>query len=67
MLTKFAPSAYVVPVTINNCWKLNKYGMFPLEVGVNVTLEFHEAIEAKSMKFEELFQKVESTIKNSVV
>ncbi|MFD1294937.1 lysophospholipid acyltransferase family protein [Lutibacter holmesii] len=67
MLTKFAPSAYVVPVTINNCWKLNKFGMFPLQIGVHVTFEIHEPIEAKSMKFEDLFQKVESTVKNSVV
>ena len=67
MLTKFAPSAYVIPVTINNCWKLNKKGMFPLEIGVNVTFETHKPIEAKSMKFDELFKKVESTIKNSVI
>jgi len=67
MLTKFAPSAYVIPITINNCWQINKYGQFPLEIGVNVSFEVHEAIEAKSMKFEDLFQKVESTIKNSVV
>jgi len=67
MLTKFAPSAYVIPITINNCWKLNKKGMFPLEIGVNITFEAHEAIEAKSMKFDELFNKVESTIKNSVI
>jgi len=67
MLTKFAPSAYVIPVSINNCWKLNKYGMFPLNMGVKVTFEFHKAIEAKSMKFEDLFKKVEETIKNNVV
>ena len=67
MLTKFAPSAYVIPLTVNNCWKLNKNGMFPLEIGVKISFEFHEAIEAKSMKFEDLFQKVESTIKNSVI
>ncbi|AMC11492.1 glycerol acyltransferase [Lutibacter profundi] len=67
MLTKFVPSAYVVPVTVNNCWKLNTKGMFPLELGVKITFEFHEAIEAKSMKFEDLFQKVEATIKNSVI
>lgn len=67
MLTKFAPSAYVVPVTINNCWKLNKFGMFPLEIGVHVTFEVHKPMEAKSMKFEDLFNKVESTIKNSVI
>ena len=66
MLTKFAPSAYVIPVSINNCWKLNKFGMFPLEVGVNVTFEFHEPIKANSLKFEDLFKKVETTIKNSL-
>ena len=67
MLTKFAPSAYVIPVTINNCWKLNKNGMFPLEIGVNVTFEFHKPIEARSMQFEDLFEKVEKTIKNAVI
>lgn len=67
MLTKFAPSAYVIPISINNCWKLNKYGQFPLEIGVKVSFELHEAIEAKSMKFEDLFEKVETTIKNSVI
>jgi len=67
MLTKFAPSSYVIPVTINNCWKLNKKGMFPLEIGLKVTFEVHKPIEAKSMKFEELFEKVESTVKNSVI
>ncbi|UMB52774.1 1-acyl-sn-glycerol-3-phosphate acyltransferase [Lutibacter sp. A64] len=67
MLTKFAPSAYIIPVTINNCWKLNRFGMFPLEVGVKVTFNFHEPIEASSLKFEDLFKKVESSIKNSVI
>lgn len=67
MLTKFAPSAYVIPVTINNCWKVNKHGMFPLGIGIKVTFEFHKAIKADSMEFEKLFEKVETTIKNSVV
>ena len=35
--------------------------------GVKIIFEFHEAIEAKSMKFEDLFEKVETTIKNSVI
>ena len=67
MLTKFAPSAYVIPVTINNCWKINKKGMFPLGIGVNLTFEIHEAIKADSMEFVKLFEKVEQTIKNAVV
>ncbi|MDD3723119.1 MAG: lysophospholipid acyltransferase family protein [Lutibacter sp.] len=66
-LTKFAPSAYVIPMTINNCWKLNKYGMFPLEVGVKITFELHEPIKAASLEFDKLFEKVEKTIKNAVI
>ena len=67
MLTKFAPSAYVIPVSINNCWEINKKGMFPLGIGVNLTFEIHEAIKADSMEFVKLFEKVEQTIKNAVV
>ena len=67
MLTKFASSAYVIPMTINNCWKLNRYGMFPLEVGVNITFELHEPIKADSLEFVKLFEKVENTIKNAVI
>ena len=67
MLTKYAPSSYVIPLTINNCWKLNKYGKFPFGLGVHVSFEFHEAIKTDSMKFEELFKKVESTVKEHII
>jgi len=67
MLTKFAPSAYVIPMTINNCWKLNKNGKFPLELGVKITFELHEPIKANSMEFDKLFEKVEQTVKNAVI
>lgn len=67
MLTKYAPSAYVIPMTINNCWKLNKNGKFPLELGVKITFELHEPIKANSMEFEKLFEKVENTVKNAVI
>ncbi len=67
MLTKFAPSAHIIPMTINNCWKLNKNGKLPLELGLNISFELHEAIAPESMPFEDLFQKVEMTVKNSVI
>jgi 1-acyl-sn-glycerol-3-phosphate acyltransferase len=67
MLTKYAPSSYVVPVTINNCWKINKKGMFPLGIGVNLTFEIHKAIKVDAMKFDNLFQNLETTIKKAVV
>lgn len=67
MLTKTAPSAYVVPVTINNSWKLLKNGNFPLELGVHLKFDVHEPIKASDMEFNNLFEKVEETVKNAVV
>ena len=67
MLVKTAPSAYVVPITINNSWKLQQYGKFPSGIGFQLTFDVHEPIKADSMEFVNLFEKVENTIKNSVV
>ncbi|WP_139957192.1 lysophospholipid acyltransferase family protein [Flavicella sediminum] len=66
LLVKYAPSAYILPLTINNSWKLVANGSFPLGLGVKMKLEVHEPIAVNSMSFEDLFQKVEKTIKNSV-
>ncbi len=67
ILTKYAPSAHVVPLTINNSWKIFKFGQFPLGLGSKVRFEFHKAIDPKTMSFEELFKKVEKTITDSIV
>lgn len=67
MLTKFAPNSLVVPVTINNSWEFLKYGGFPMAVGVHLTFDVHEPIETSTMKFPELFEKVEESVKNAVV
>ncbi|OIQ40947.1 MAG: 1-acyl-sn-glycerol-3-phosphate acyltransferase [Bacteroidetes bacterium MedPE-SWsnd-G1] len=67
MLTKFAPNSVVVPVTINNSWEFLKFGGFPMELGVHLTFDVHEPIETKSLKFPELFEKVEETVKNAVI
>jgi 1-acyl-sn-glycerol-3-phosphate acyltransferase len=66
IITKYAPSAYIVPVTINNSWKFVANGSFPLGVGVHLKIETHEPLSVNSMEFSDLFQKVEETIKNSV-
>jgi 1-acyl-sn-glycerol-3-phosphate acyltransferase len=67
MLIKYASTATVVPITINNSWQFLKHGDFPMEIGVHLTFDVHEPFEATSLKFPELFQKVERTIKNAVV
>lgn len=67
ILVKYMPSAYIVPITINNSWKFLKYGGFPMWIGVHLQFEVHEPIKVKSLPFEDLFEKVEQTIKNSVI
>ncbi len=62
MLFKKIPDAVVVPITINNSWKLFRHGNFPIDLGVNVRLKVHEPIEVNSMDAESLTAKVERTI-----
>jgi 1-acyl-sn-glycerol-3-phosphate acyltransferase len=62
ILCKYAPSAYVVPVTVNNSWKFFKYGAFPYGLGNNITFTVHEALAVKDFNIEQLINKTENTI-----
>lgn len=62
MLFKKIPEAVIVPITINNSWKLFKHGSFPMEPGVHVMFKVHEPILANSETPEALVAKIERTI-----
>ncbi len=62
MLIKYAPTALIVPVTINNSWKLVKNGSFPLSLGVRFSLDIHDPIASKGIEFEELTEKIRASI-----
>ncbi len=62
ILFKKMPNALVVPITINNSWKLFEYGQFPLGIGVHITLKVHKPIPANSEDPDSLIAKVERTI-----
>lgn len=62
ILCKYAPSAHVVPITINNSWKIVKYGFFPLGLGNRLTFTVHNPIAVKDFPFEELMEKTEQAI-----
>jgi 1-acyl-sn-glycerol-3-phosphate acyltransferase len=66
ILCKYAPSAYVVPVTINNSWKMVKYGFFPLGLGNRLIFTVHEPMAVNSMPFEELMAKTEQAIVGAI-
>ena len=67
MLIRYSPSSYVVPISINNSWKLSQIGDFPLNLGVNMIFEVHEPVKSDSISFEELFDKTENKIKESII
>lgn len=62
MLYKFAPDAYFVPITINNSWKMDKFGKFPKGLGTKISFQIHEPLKISDYSFEEIFEKTESTI-----
>lgn len=66
ILCKYAPSAYVVPITINNSWKLVKFGFFPLGLGNRLTFTIHKPIAVKDFSFEEIMEKTEKAVVSSI-
>lgn len=66
ILCKSAPSAFVVPITINNSWKMVKFGVFPMGLGNHLQFIVHEAIPVNEFAFEELMEKTEKAITQSI-
>ena len=66
MLFKKMPDALVVPITINNSWKLFRYGSFPLGIGVSLHLKVHRPLPVASGDPKERIAEIEQTIINDV-
>lgn len=66
ILCKYAPSAYVVPITINNSWKMVRFGAFPMGLGNHLTFTIHEPMAVKDYAFEELIQKTEAAVVSKI-
>jgi 1-acyl-sn-glycerol-3-phosphate acyltransferase len=67
ILCKYAPSAYVVPISINGSWKIAKFGIFPFGLGNRITFTVHKPMAVKDYSFEELMSKTEEVIKKSII
>lgn len=66
ILCKYAPSAYIVPISINNSWKLFKYGQFPLGLGNRITFTIQEPFAIKNIPFEEVMERTERAITQGI-
>lgn len=65
-LFKKMPTAYVIPVTINNSWKLQRWGMFPIPLGTKVEMIAHPALKINDFEVSELIEKVELTVTSAI-
>jgi 1-acyl-sn-glycerol-3-phosphate acyltransferase len=65
-LFKKIPDGYVVPVTINNSWKLQRNGMFPIQMGVRLEMIAHPAIKISDYEVEALIDKVEAIVTSKI-
>ena len=65
-LFEAAPSAYVVPVSINNSWKLQRFGMFPIPIGTHFRLKTHSALKVAEHDPTQLIELVENTVLSEI-
>ena len=66
ILCKYAPRAYVVPITINNSWKFVKYGFLPFGLGNRLIFTIHKPLAVKDYTFDELMKMTQETIVKSI-
>jgi len=66
-LFEYAPDAYVLPISINNSWKLQRYGMFPMPLFTRMRFLVHPAIKVSDYSSEALIDHIEAQIKEKIV
>ncbi len=67
ILLKKIPSALIVPISINNSWKMYRYGKFPMGIGSHITFTVHEPIKLSTFVDKDaLLSRIESTIKSGI-
>ncbi len=65
-LLKKCPEALLVPIAINNSWKMVQYGNYPLSTFEHMTWEVLEPIEPAGRSAEELVKEAEIRIKQKL-
>ncbi|PWL40510.1 1-acyl-sn-glycerol-3-phosphate acyltransferase [Flagellimonas aquimarina] len=61
MLMKKSPSSLIVPLTINNSWKMLRFGKFPMGLGAHITHTVHKPLENDG-NLDELITKLEGIV-----
>ena len=65
LLMRNAPSALIVPISINNSWKMLKYGKFPVGIFSRITFDVHPPIAIEG-NLDELIAQTEAIVVSGV-
>ncbi len=65
-LLREAPNALILPLVINNSWKIFRYGQFPLSFGEKISLEVLEPFSSENLTALEVLAKAEEQIKGKL-
>lgn len=65
-LIKKVPDALVVPVAIENSWKITRFGKFPLSFGEHMKITVLKPLETSEISPEDLLKKAEAAIRNHI-
>lgn len=66
-LFKNAPEAFVLPISVNNSWKLQRHGMFPIPMFVRLTFLTHPILKVSEHEPELLIDTIETNIKSALI
>jgi 1-acyl-sn-glycerol-3-phosphate acyltransferase len=65
-LLKKCPEALIVPIAINNSWKMVRYGTYPLNTFISMTWEVLKPIEPEKRPLEDVVLEAENEIKKAL-
>ncbi len=66
-LLKEAPNAIIIPLVVNNSWKIFQYGQFPLSFGEKISLMVLEPFSAQNLTTPQIIEKAEKAIKLNLI
>lgn len=65
-LFKYIPDAVVVPITINNSWKVDRYGKFPYGVFNRIHLTVHTPISIEGKEHQAVILAAQNAVHNGI-
>tara|TARA_B100001559_G_scaffold120096_1_gene101070 strand:+ start:3278 stop:4024 length:747 start_codon:yes stop_codon:yes gene_type:complete len=61
------PSAYIIPLSINNSWKFGRKNYFPLPLGVEIKFFINKPIKIDQTNSKNIIDEIEKRIKKNII